>query len=223
MDRRLALNRPPLGHVLLEVLRGKNLSRILLMGALKHLFKINPVLQESHSVLEIGYAPSSHHRVYPAAWKVEGANYVAGSGVTHVFDANQAFPISDGAFDGVVFMNVLPVIRNDDTLISEAVRCARKFVLFNVPLISGIARHPADYHRYTQDRLEALLEEQQVLSRSHVFRVGASFTSAWSLIDPLLKWRLIRLLAYPAAILLDAADRTRDRECPMHYMCLILK
>jgi len=37
--------------------------------------------------------------------------------------------------------------------LKESLRVSKRFIMFSIPLISGIARHPKDFNRFTENRL----------------------------------------------------------------------
>ncbi len=213
-------------YFLEEILRGKAIGRAMLFIALKKFFEENPWLNNEFLVLELGSEPASHQRALPREWKIRGSNYQLMPGLDLIIDAEKRFPVSNNDFDGVIFFNVLPVIDDYMNCLKESLRVARKFILFNIPLISGTARHPKDFSRFPQDRLLAILDNLKkdfLISEYQIIPIGGSFSSAIHLIDPYLKFRIIRVPIYLLAILLDKLDMVIKRSCPLQYLVLIRK
>jgi hypothetical protein len=136
------------------------------------------------------------------------------------------FPFKNSEFDGCVFFNVLYLIDNHMNCLKESLRVSKRFIMFNIPLISGIARHPKDFNRFTEDRLIEIinsLKKDFKIEEFKVIPIGGSFSSAVSLTDSYLRFRIIRIPIYLFAILFDKLDKIIKRNCPMQYLVLIKK
>jgi hypothetical protein len=208
-----------------EIAKGKVMNRALAFVHVKTLIENNPWMAEAMDVIEIGSSAASHQRCFPSSWKVMHSNYIPMSGCTYIIDGNKPFLIDDNAVDGVVFFNVLYAITDYINCLEESLRISKSFVFFNIPLVSGIARHPVDMNRFTIDKL---LDIFSVLQKRYAFdytiiSVGGSFSSAVTLIDPFLKFRIIRLPVYVTAILFDKLDKIINRSCPQQYIVLLKK
>ncbi len=133
--------------------------------------------------------------------------------------------MADGAFDGVAFFNVIQALREYERCLAESIRVARRFVLLNSIHVSNIARHPRDYNRLTEDRLAATLDEigRAVPIEYRILPLGGAFTSAVSLIDPYLRFRLFRFVANCTAAVLDRLDRLARWEAPLQYLVWVKK
>jgi hypothetical protein len=209
-----------------EIIRGKTIGRALLFASLKELFATDSWLNDNYLVLEIGSESASHQRALPKKWNLKKSNYIKMPDSDYVVNAEDKFPFSDKEFDGVVIFNVLSVLNNYYQALIESLRVSKKFVIFNIPLISGIARHPKDFNRFTEDRLFDLLNglrKEIKLNDFKIIPIGGSFSSAVSLIDTFLKFRIIRIPLYLLAILFDRLDHVIKRQCPMQYLVLIRK
>lgn len=210
-------------YFLKEILRGKTIGRAMLFATLKELFEKEKWLNDGFKVLELGSEPASHQRAFPKFWQLKKSNYQPMEGIELIVNAEETFPFKDGEFDGTVFFNVLSVINNYLVCLEESLRVAKKFVMFNIPLISGIARHPGDFNRFPEDRLIEILENLGGIKNSKIISIGGSFSSAVGLIDAYLKFRIIRIPIYLIAFLLDRLDKFINRQCPTQYLVLIRK
>lgn len=76
-----------------------------------------------------------------------------------------ALPFADHSFDTVTMLEVLEHIPETRKALAEVCRVARRFVLFSVP--SKEDDNPEHIHRFDQQRLRTLLEEQDI-TRVHV-------------------------------------------------------
>lgn len=208
-----------------EILKGKTLGRALLFVALRKLIQENSFLQKENSILDIGSQKASHERVYPSSWRLTTSNYRDDLDADIVIDANREFPLAENSYDGVTMFNTLYLVDDYKACLSESLRVARKFVLFNIPLVSGIARHPVDLNRLPFDRLVQVLEAQKSegLKEYKIIPIGGSFSSAVSLVDVYLRWRVVKLPVYLIARILDRLDKIAKHECPTQYLVLMLK
>ncbi len=144
----------------------------------------------------------------------------------YIVDINKKFPFNSEFFDGVSFFNVFYLADDYANCLAESLRVSRKFVIFNSPLISGIAKHQTDLNRFTENKLKYLLEKlknEQILKEYKIVPLGGSFSSAVNLIDVYLRYRIIKIPFYLMAILLDKLDKMIKRNCPMQYLVLIKK
>jgi len=214
------------GDFLKEIVKGKNIGRALLFASLKDLFRQELWLNGNFSVLELGHIRASHQRAYPTSWKIKTSDYRPDDDLDYVVDVNKKFPFEPDFFDGVSLFNVFYLADDYVNCLVESLRISREFVIFNSPLISGIAKHPIDLNRFTEDKLKHLLEKlknEQSLNEYKIILIGGSFSSAINLIDVYLRYRIIKVPFYLMAILLDKLDKMIKRNCPMQYLVLIKK
>ena len=209
-------------HFLKEIVKGKTVGRATLSATLKDFFVGDDQLDQNFNVLELGGESASHQRVLPKKWKLFKSNVNKTGNPDYIFNANEEFPFEAKKFDGVVCFNTLYAIENQENCLRESLRVSKKFVIFNAPLISGLAPHPTDFHRYTRQGLEKVLKDIDAKSYE-IVPVGGSFTSGVSLIDNYLRYRIIRIPFYLLAILLDNLDKVTKRECPIQYIVIIKK
>jgi hypothetical protein len=209
-----------------EIFKGKTIGRALLFATLKEFFDNEKWLNDKFSVLELGAEPASHQRTFPEFWQVKKSNYIEMKDIDFVVDAEKPFPFKNDEFDGCIFFNVLYLINNYMNCLRESLRVSKRFIMFNIPLISGIARHPKDFNRFPEDRLIEIfnsLNKDFKIEEFKIIPIGGSFSSAVSLIDSYLKFRIIRIPIYLFAILFDKLDKIIKRNCPMQYLVLIKK
>lgn len=213
-------------NVIMEIIRGKSLARALVNISFADAIQERPWLLGDMKILEIGAEAASHQKFCPKTWKIQASNYKQITDKDLVINAEDKFPVPDNAYNGVICLNTLYVINDYANCFSESLRVADRFALFHVPLIQAIVPHPHDFTRLTEDRLVSL---SSVLSKDHriddfeIIPVGGSFSSAVSLIDPFLKYRILRLPVSLVALLLDNLDKVVKRKCPLLYMVLIKK
>nr|WP_275666821.1 class I SAM-dependent methyltransferase [Dyella terrae] len=72
----------------------------------------------------------------------------------------RSMPFPDGSFDGALCIEVLEHAQDPQELMAEISRCLRSsgVLLLSVPWSARRHHIPHDYHRFTRERLEALLE-----------------------------------------------------------------
>jgi len=209
-------------HFLKEILKGKTIGRATLSASLLKVFEKNSQYQQELQILELGSESASHQRVLPKKWKISRSNINNVGKIDYIFDANDKFPFEFGMFDGVVCFNTLYAIENQEHCLKESLRISKSFVIFNTPLISGLAPHPTDFHRYTKQGLEKLFTPLNIKSYK-IIPLGGSFSSGVSLIDNYLRYRIIRIPIYLVAVLFDNLDKVTKRECPLQYIVILEK
>lgn len=209
-----------------EVLKGKTLFRVLLFGGLKDLFNQQSWLSGPAKVLELGSEPASHQRALPRDWQLTTSNFNKAIKADLVLDAEQPFGLADDSYDGVVIFNTLYLINNYRQCLSESLRVASRFVIFNIPLVGSLAPQPTDYNRFPADRIKEIMSDLSGVWPSLTYQIiplGGSFTSALNAIDVYLKFRIIRLPVYLLALALDKLDKRFKRHCPVQSLVLIKK
>lgn len=212
--------------VIAEMAKGKTLARALLSAALNQLLHEDVELSQPASILEIGGESASHQRYLPQTWHLTLSNYKNLPGVDLIVDAENKFSLADNSFDGALCFNALYVIDDYFNCFSEALRVSNDFIIFNVPLIQALVPEPHDYTRLTEDRLKSLIADLKInhkIFETKIIPVGGTFSAAISLIDPYLKFWLLRLPAYLLAALLDGLDKKINRRCPIMYLVMIKK
>ena len=207
-----------------EIFKGKNISRVQVFSALTDFFKTHKEMLGALDILEIGKEPASHERTFPKAWKIHSANYIKKENTEYVFDASKKFPFADGQFDGTVMFNVLYLIEDYKLCLEECLRVSKNFVLFNVPLISGIAKDPNDYNRFTEDKIKLTIESVSGSSMTYeIIPVGATFSASVALLDTYLRFKPVRIFFNLCSIPLDKLDKKIGRSCPIQYLVYIKK
>ena len=212
--------------IIKEILNGKSLARSLVNAFFAEIIKEKTWLSKDMRVLELGAESASHQKFFPKEWRLYSSNYKKISESDMIIDAENKFPLADNEFNGVVCLNTVYAIKNYNNCFSESLRVAENFILFHAPLIQAIIPHPLDFTRLTEDGIKSLIGELKAKFKVEEFEimpVGGSFSSAVSLIDPYLKFRILRLPVYLTAIFLDRLDKIIKRKCPMMYLILIKK
>lgn len=212
-------------HFFEEIIRGKSIGRAMVFERLKLLFREENWLNNQFRVLELGSEPASHQRALPEKWRIESSNYKSANGINYLVDIEKKFPFFDKEFDGTIFFNVLYLADDYENCLREALRISDKFLLFNVPLISGLAPHPVDLNRFTEGGMIKILEKfrQQFGFDYSIMSIGGTFSSAVSLIDPYLKFRIIKAPVYVLALWADRLDKMFGHQCPTQYLVFIKK
>lgn len=205
---------------------GRSIFRASLVGELQALIERHRWLEGASTVLELGYERASHEDAYPPSWKLLHCNYRSMHDIDCVFDADRRFPFIDQAVDGTVLFNTLAMIEDFMNTLRESLRVSKRFVIFNVPLISALTPHPGDFNRFTASRIDRIIDglaaDFAVRSRD-VTPIGGSFSSALVAVAPYLKWWAVRVPVNLLALVLDRLDRRIGRQCPMQYLVLLEK
>lgn len=204
------------------IIRGKAVGRALLVSEVEKLVEASNVLTNSKEILDIGSQSASHERAFPKHWLITKSNYQRHNSGDLIIDVNQRFPLKDKSFDGVTIFHTLYLAGDYMNCLQESMRVSRSFVLFNIPLVSSLAPHPVDLNRFTHDRLVLIMKELGI-SQYKIIPIGGSFTSALSLVEHYLYFRIFRICAALLAKVLDSLDRITHRACPVQYLVLVIK
>lgn len=205
-----------------EIWMGKSVSRALQFSFLSTFFKSSE-FDRAIEVLELGSQPSSHMRTYPKSWTVRSSNIssIKGIELDYILDANQSLPFEGKTFDGVIAMGVFYTLEDPMFTITECLRVSKYFLLFSVPHISAIARDPLDLHRYTEDGIRSIIKKISNSTSCNIVPIGGTFTSALSLVEPFLRFRVIKVFLGSMAFFLDKLDKITGRSVPIFYLVLI--
>ncbi|GIW68626.1 MAG: hypothetical protein KatS3mg100_120 [Candidatus Parcubacteria bacterium] len=197
----------PVRRVWSETRRSKVLGRVLLAETLAHALRRHPRLQDAKVVVELGYAPASHQKVYPSAWQVAGANIKPGPGVRYVFDINApSWPLEERCADIIIAMHTLYLARDPCAVLRRAMSAARVAVIWNGPFISSYAPHPVDYHRFSYDWLRDTLPPEWTW---YLYPYGGRASAAYTLLEGGLP-KILRLCAAPVVLGLDRWEARRN-------------
>jgi len=213
-------------YFLKEILKGKNIGRAMLFDFLKKIFESEDWLNGKYTVLELGSAPASYHRALPSSWNLKRSNINSEGNLDYFVDAEKHFLFDDNYFDGVVFFNLIYLVDDYSNCLTESLRVSKRFIMFNAPLVSGIAPHPHDFNRFSKDRLIGILENLKIVFKPidyQIIPIGGSFSSAVALFDIYLRFRLVKIPIYILAVALDRLDKFIKRDCPSQYLVLIKK
>ncbi len=196
----------PLGRIWRETARGKSLVRISVAETLAWALRQHPHLRNAREVVELGYAPASHQRVYPPSWQVKGADRQPGKGVRYVFDINdEQWPLAKQSADIVLAMNTLYLARDPCAVLRRAMQVARRAVIWNGPFLAPYAPHPVDYHRFSYDWLRDFLPAE---FQWHLYPYGGRASAAYALVEGALPV-VVRLFSAPLVSLLDRWEAKR--------------
>lgn len=118
-------------------------------------------------VLDVGAGESPWREWLPPSASYEGIDVgnaeefgmrPARAGITY-YDG-RAIPFPDAVFDGAICIEVLEHAQDPGLLMAEVARCLRRgaTLLLTVPWSARRHHMPHDYHRFTRERLQGLLE-----------------------------------------------------------------
>lgn len=123
-----------------------------------------------------------------------------------IFDAEQAWPVEDGSYQGVLFMNVLEHLYGYERAVQEAKRVLAPGgkIAGAVPFMFNVHGSPDDYFRFTKSALEKLFLDAGFTD----VRVTELGTGAFSVIyHTLLGFMRWNWVAMPFAALFKGMDR----------------
>ena len=178
----------------------------------------------SGRVLDIaGGASPGYVTLLPREIDLVRTNYLASDGVTRV-DFNEPLPFDDRSFDSVLFYNAIYIAERPDTLLREIVRVLKPggTLYLSSPFIANEMPEPHDYVRFTAEGLERVCRGAG-FSNISIHRYGERGSAAMGLLAPFLVFNVLRGLAYPCALALDALVPRRVREshpCPLFYFVI---
>lgn len=110
-------------------------------------------------VLDVGGSKKSgYHELIGGDHEFLVGNIDEAYGIDLVFDATEPWPFEAGAFDGMLFVNLLEHLHSPDTAIREAFRTLRPggIVAGVVPFMYNVHGSPNDFYRYTRSALERM-------------------------------------------------------------------
>lgn len=113
-------------------------------------------------ILDVGGSTKSgYHERIQGTHEIVTANIDASYGADLIFDAEKPWPVADGSFDAVLFINVLEHLYEHRLAVSEAHRVLHSGgrVIAAVPFLFNVHGSPNDYFRYTKAALERLFKE----------------------------------------------------------------
>jgi SAM-dependent methyltransferase len=119
-------------------------------------------------VLDVGAGESPWREWLPPAASYQGIDVGNADefGMQHgreeiTYYDGRTIPFHDATFDGAICIEVLEHVNDPDAVVAEVARCLRKGATFLVTVPWSARRHhiPHDYHRFTRERLQQLLED----------------------------------------------------------------
>ncbi|MDZ4285115.1 MAG: methyltransferase domain-containing protein [Patescibacteria group bacterium] len=114
------------------------------------------------TVLDLGGSrKAGYHELLRAVGKFDVVNLDPGAEPDYRFDLEQAFPLADESYDGVLCLNILEHIYNYRAFLSECHRVLRKdgALVIAAPFLVQVHPSPHDYFRYTEEALRKMLTE----------------------------------------------------------------
>jgi 2-polyprenyl-3-methyl-5-hydroxy-6-metoxy-1,4-benzoquinol methylase len=130
--------------------------------------QLRPAMGRLHGqVLDVGAGESPWREWLPAGSIYRGIDVGNADefGMSHgkkdvTYYDGRTIPFPEQSFDGAICIEVLEHVQSPDELIAEVARCLRPkaTLLLTVPWSARRHHIPHDYHRFTRERLQALLE-----------------------------------------------------------------
>ncbi len=206
-----------------ELWRGKSIGRIMLNLLLAR----HAVLEGTVFDLGGGQSPSYWRFIRPAsALQVINVDLNSAARPTVLASLERPLPFASAQADAVLLFNVLEHIYDHRRLLAEIRRLLKpegRLYLW-VPFLVAIHNDPDDYFRYTASALTCLLTGSGFDS-IQVFPAGGLFLALGNLLDPLWRWRPVRLIGGGLALgmeaLLPAAYRRQAAQrWPVGYLIL---
>ncbi|MEB3830092.1 class I SAM-dependent methyltransferase [Phormidium sp. CCY1219] len=132
------------------------------------------------------------------------ADIVPDNKPTVLCNLEQPLPFEDSEFDAVIAFNLLEHIYNHQPLIGEMYRILKPGgnCEVMVPFLINIHGDPHDYFRYTESSLNKLFKHAG-FAKIDVIPLGGIFQSAFQIIHPLFKGKILNTIGGTCAIGLD--------------------
>lgn len=121
------------------------------------------------------------------------------------FDAEKTWPIENGKYDAVMFLNVLEHLYDYRTAISEAHRVLSPGgkVISCTPFMFNVHGSPSDYFRYTKSALERIFSDAGFESVEITELGTGAFSVIYHTLLAFVPWKWVASLLIPVALGLD--------------------
>jgi SAM-dependent methyltransferase len=200
-----------------QIWNGSTIYRILMEREIKDFSR-----NFSGQALDLASGSSPRYwRWLPDNLKIQGGDI---KGSNERIDFNGVLPFADETFDVVFLVNALYIVRNREELNVEILRILKlggKFLLVS-PFIANEMPDPDDFIRLTKQGLENELSFAG-FRVCEMRRFGERFTSAAYLLDPVWRFRLVRVVIYALALVLDRLIPSNVKQrhpTPLGYICI---
>jgi SAM-dependent methyltransferase len=211
-------------HLVREVWSGKSLGRILLNREIaRSCGKLEGV------VFDLASGGDASYRRY---WHLHASKFIRvdvdpRSKPDIVHDLSSGMPLFPSAPDIICLFNALYIFRYPERILAgiHTALAPRGRLILSTPLIFGESREPHDYWRFTSEGLEAMITSAGY-SSFKIIPIGERVSSSVSNLHTILRFRLIRLVAYSLALLLDCLvprHFQRRYPCPTGYLVIAHK
>jgi SAM-dependent methyltransferase len=165
----------------------------------------NKVLFDNKEVLHIasGGNPTYGDYIYPCAKKIIKTDYIKKPGVDQILDFNMNFPFENEMFDVVILCNALYIANDPSFTLSEIARILRPngtYILVN-PFVANEMPQPHDFGRLTKEGIRKLTTP--LFKEIALKGIGERGTSALYVLQPFVRFWIIRMIFYPIAIFID--------------------
>jgi SAM-dependent methyltransferase len=166
---------------------------------------------------------SGYHELIKGSQDITVVNFDQTYGFDMNFDLEKSFPIQDKSFDTVLCINTLEHIFDHKHVLNESRRILTDNGVFIIatPFIMFVHPCPNDYWRYTAQTFKLLLE-QAGFGKVSVTAIGKGpFLAALQIIYPVLKFSILRNMAYMIAWSLDSVInmmvKNKSDQYPLGY------
>lgn len=174
-----------------------------------------------------GGSNPSYGQYLPKNITITKTDYKKEKDIDLVLDLNKKLPVDDNSFDNALFFNAIYILENPEVSLSEMRRviknCGKLYIVS--PFIANEMPEPDDYCRFTKQGLERIFKNIG-FDNFKIIRFGGRFTSATYLLNPVIRFRILKILIYPMAIFFDwiiINVGKNKHPVPLGYFCILTK
>lgn len=184
-------------------------------------------------ILDLGGSKhSGYHQLLRGNHSIEVANLSDETDPDLKFDIEKKFPIEDGAYDGIICLNVLEHIFNYQNAVEESFRVLKSggVMIGSTPFLFRVHRAPEDYFRYTKSALQKIFEKEgfKVLK---ICELGTgSFSASYHLRSGIYRAFFVEKISMKSSTFLDKLLRIIKKEnslsekyMPLGYFFVVKK
>jgi SAM-dependent methyltransferase len=145
--------------------------------------------------------------------------------INFCLDLNKEFPLKENSFDNILFFNAIYILKEPEKTFFEMKKILKSGgkIYLSSPFIFNESPEPDDYRRFTKQGLERLFKKVG-FSEIRIIPYGGRITSSVYILEPFLKFRIIKILVYPLAIFFDRLIlRFTKNNIPLGYFCILSK
>lgn len=208
------------GHILKEVWRGKSLHRILFEREVaKGVRNLKGVIVD----LASGPYPGYSRLCQGSASMVVRVDINGKNKPDVIADLNKPLPFKTESIDSIFFFNSFHILEEPEEALAEIYRVLKKggTLYLSSPFVFAETPQPHDYHRFTYEKLEKMLEQAH-LTKVAIERYGGRFSSAVFLLSPYLP-KLLRVPSAAISLFLDKKLAVKTYLCPLGFFGIARK